>query len=217
MARILPTVLRAAHQVVASALRPGDLAVDATAGNGHDTLWLARCVGPTGLVIALDVQPAALEATRRRLEPTGCSDRVRLVLQGHEQLDQLLEPLAPRSPRAIMFNLGFLPGGSPDASTRAETTLPALESALRHLAPGGVLTVTLYPGHPEGLRETQAVLAWARALHPRRPPGPPPRARVLWYRFLHSEDEGPSLLVLEPVSRPDPTSRPDSHAWERNS
>ena len=37
-------------------LRPGDMAVDATAGNGADTLALARMVGPDGVVHGIDVQ-----------------------------------------------------------------------------------------------------------------------------------------------------------------
>jgi len=62
-----------AHEAMAACLRPGDWAVDATAGNGHDALFLAQTVGPQGRVVAFDVQPAAATATRRRLG-AGCGE-----------------------------------------------------------------------------------------------------------------------------------------------
>lgn len=34
----------------------GETVVDATCGNGHDTLALARLVGPSGCIIAMDIQ-----------------------------------------------------------------------------------------------------------------------------------------------------------------
>ena len=53
-----------AHRVAESVLREGDLAVDATAGNGHDTVFLAQAVGETGKVFAIDVQAAAIGSIR---------------------------------------------------------------------------------------------------------------------------------------------------------
>ena len=59
--------LQSARQLTAdvleSLLQPGDHAVDATMGNGHDTCLLARLVGPKGHVDAFDLQPQAVENT----------------------------------------------------------------------------------------------------------------------------------------------------------
>ena len=56
------------HQLVAEVLKPGDLAVDLTAGKGRDTLVLAQAVGEGGQVVAFDLQAVALEQTAQYLE-----------------------------------------------------------------------------------------------------------------------------------------------------
>lgn len=153
-----------AHRVAGSVLREGDLAVDATAGNGHDTVFLARAVGAAGKVFAIDLQSAAIEATRARLDAEGLSGRVVLRCGGHERLGTLLNEVDPGRVTVVMLNLGYLPGGDKTRITRPATTLSGLNEALRLLAPGGVLTVVCYPGHPGGGEEAREVRAWASAL-----------------------------------------------------
>lgn len=46
----------AAQMVWAQVLQPGDVAVDATCGNGHDSLFMAQCIGSTGHLHAVDLQ-----------------------------------------------------------------------------------------------------------------------------------------------------------------
>ena len=46
---------------------PGETVVDATAGNGNDTQFLAELVGENGHVLAFDIQQAALDSTAERL------------------------------------------------------------------------------------------------------------------------------------------------------
>ena len=171
-----------ARQAVGERLHPGDTAVDATAGNGHDTLFLARQVGEGGRVLAFDIQGEALAATRARLEAAGVARRVTLLETSHHRLGAFVGHL-PHPPRAVMFNLGYLPGGDRSRITNPASTLPALESALACLAAGGVLSVIAYPGHPGGHQETEAVEAWFRR-HPgfRRigPHGDPARSPRLF-------------------------------------
>lgn len=147
-----------AHREVAAVLREGDLAVDATAGNGHDTVFLAGLVGATGKVIAFDVQEQAIASTRQRLAAAGLLERVELVHGSHALI---CEHAAAASAAAVMFNLGYLPGGDHEVITRTEETLQALEAAAGVLRPGGVLTIVCYPGHAGGDEESAAVLAWA--------------------------------------------------------
>jgi predicted methyltransferase len=152
-----------AHREVAAVLRSGELAVDATAGNGHDTVFLAERVGPAGRVLAFDIQAAAIEATRARLAAAGLAERVGLVLGSH---GDLAEHVAPGTVAAAMFNLGYFPGGDHGVITRRAETLRALDAALLALRPGGILTVVCYPGHPGGEEESEAVVDWSAALDP---------------------------------------------------
>lgn len=145
------------------------LAVDGTAGNGHDALFLAQCVGEGGTVWAFDVQETALTATRTRLEAAQMAQRVRCVLDGHEHLERHLPPQAVI--HGAMFNLGYLPGEPRNASapvvTRPETTLTALGTVLQRMASGGVLSVHIYTGHEGGEEECATLLQWAVQLpHP---------------------------------------------------
>jgi len=153
------------HDWVRHRLGPGDLAVDATAGNGHDTRFLAELVGPGGHVYAFDVQEEALEAALRRLKTDGLAGQVTLIHAGHESMEEHLAGLEG-TVRAILFNLGYLPGGDHAVTTRPQTTLAAVETALPLLAPGGLLTLACYRGHPGGAEETDALLRFCRGLAP---------------------------------------------------
>lgn len=136
------------------ALGRGSRAVDATAGNGHDTLFLADGVGPGGRVYALDIQEEAALNTGKRLEAAGLADRVTILIRGHQDLDALVrEPVD-----AVMFNLGFLPGSDRSVITRPDTTREGINAALRILKPGGRLSVVVYTGHP-GSREEAGEVA----------------------------------------------------------
>jgi predicted methyltransferase len=150
-----------AQLLLRQTLKPGDWVVDATIGNGHDTLWLAQTVGPTGRVFGFDVQAEAVAATAQRV--LGLS-QVTLFHAGHEQMAERLPAAAKGKLAAVMFNLGFLPGGDKAVITRSDTTLAALEQAVDLLAVGGLITLILYPGHPGGLEEAAALRAWAQQL-----------------------------------------------------
>jgi hypothetical protein len=113
-------MVRWMQRLVAEVLEAGDLAIDLTAGNGADTLFLARQVGPKGLVLAFDVQLEALCHPGARLTEAGISwtlddqddvGTVRLVHDSHVRLAQYTQGPA----RGIMVNLGYLPGGDPAA------------------------------------------------------------------------------------------------------
>lgn len=150
------------HLILRRFLHPGDRAVDATCGNGNDTLLLAELVGPQGRVWGFDIQEQAIQATRQRLDQAGLGDRVELILAGHEAMaGHAQAPL-----KAVVFNLGYLPGSDRSIITRPETTGEALEQALAMLAPGGVVAVTVYPGHGGGASERRVVDGWAYRLPP---------------------------------------------------
>jgi hypothetical protein len=149
-----------AHEALAATLQAGDRAVDATVGNGHDTLFLALQVGRDGRVAGFDVQAAAIAATALRLDAAGVRDRATLYRVGHEHLLARLPPTWVGTVAAVMFNLGYLPGGDKRRVTRVESTLPALRQACTLLRRGGLLTVMAYPDHAGGRAEADAVADW---------------------------------------------------------
>ncbi len=153
----LPSAVHWAHHCAAEILCHGDHAIDATMGNGHDTLFLAQQVGPTGRVDAFDVQQKALEQTRQRLTDHGVAARCHLHHLGHQHMAEVLPASSVEHVRVILFNLGYLPGADKALFTRTETTLAAIRHALRLLAPGGRLIVVTYPGHVGGDEEADAV------------------------------------------------------------
>ena len=151
------------HLFLHDFLRDGDYAVDATCGNGNDTLLLARLVGISGHVWGFDIQQQAVDETARRLTKEDLGSRVTLLKCGHEEL--ALHVSGPV--QVVLFNLGYLPGGDRSVITRPETTVVALQHSLQLLAPGGVVLVTVYPGHSGGTEEQSGVDNWAALLDPR--------------------------------------------------
>lgn len=174
------SVLSQAQRYVTERARAGEPVIDATAGGGVDTLFLARHVGEAGRVFAFDVQEAALARTRARLETAVAGgDRLaaaELVLAGHEEMTARVPTEYHGRIGAVMFNLGYLPGAGRELTTQQDTTLIALVAALLLLRSGGVLTIVVYPGHEGGEAEAAAVEAWAASL-------PSSIGQCVMYRF----------------------------------
>ena len=152
-----------AHARISAILRAGEIAIDATAGNGYDTCFLCQTVGPTGQVYAIDIQESALEQTAVQLAEAG-NFHCELICCDHSQLQEIIPNEHRGVTGAIMFNLGYLPGGDHSLITQEATTLQALDAALVYLRPGGILTILAYPGHPGGEAETGAILEWMNRL-----------------------------------------------------
>ncbi|MEO0446098.1 MAG: class I SAM-dependent methyltransferase, partial [Verrucomicrobiota bacterium] len=98
-----------AHSCLKDVVRPGDTVVDATAGNGYDSTFLAKQIGPSGCLHIFDIQSSALEATQQRLHRDHPGVTASYYHCGHEEmLNHLSEE--EHGIRAITFNLGYLPG-----------------------------------------------------------------------------------------------------------
>lgn len=152
------------HHYLNAQLKPGDHAIDATAGNGHDTAHMASLVGPQGQVIAIDIQKTAIDATRERLTTQGCLEQVQLLGGEHSAILQSLCPKHARTICAITFNLGYLPGSDKHIRTTPATTLRALDASRQLLKPEGLLLVTAYRGHEGGQAEADTVARWMEIL-----------------------------------------------------
>ena len=153
----MSSLTRLAHTILGQHLTNGDTAVDLTAGNGYDALFLAQCVAPTGKVYAFDIQAQAIETTRNRLALNGLSQSLSLLHASHANWPESI-PLDERNNiQAIVMNLGYLPGGDESITTNRLSTRLALEHAIRLLKPGGIISTLVYTGHPGGLEEAEAV------------------------------------------------------------
>lgn len=153
-----------AHEAIRAVLGPGHIAVDATVGNGHDTRFLAELVGEKGRVYGFDIQAEALSSAGARLEEAGLRNQVTLLHRSHGEMAAALPAQTKGRVRAVMFNLGYLPGSDKRVITASNSTLLALEQSLDLLAPEGRISVLAYTGHPGGREEAEAVKAWAGRL-----------------------------------------------------
>ena len=175
-----------ASDYLARTVLPGDTVVDATAGNGHDTLFLAGLVGETGHVFAFDIQESAIQSTAECVRAAGLEKRVTLIHDGHERMAEYVSGPV----RAVCFNLGWLPGGDKGITTHWETTFQAVTQALSLLMPLGICTICVYPGHAEGEKERQQLLLFLAALRPQE-------FNVLHQVFLNAGPDAPECYVIQ--------------------
>lgn len=151
------------HTFLAQHVRPGAVCIDATAGRGRDTALLCRLAGPTGRVLAFDIQEEAIRQTAELLEKEGL--QAELHLASHALL---ADYAAPGSVDCVVFNFGRLPGGDPNIVTKADSSLQAIDAGLRLLKAGGVMAIALYYGKENGYEERDAVLRHLSALDDRK-------------------------------------------------
>lgn len=188
---MIQQALQQAKLYISEIVRPGDTVVDATAGNGHDTLFLAKAVGENGKVYAFDVQEQAIHITRERLVKAEESTQVELYLMSHQHLEQVVAtPI-----QAAMFNLGYLPGADHEITTHATSTWQAIQSCLELLSAGGRVIVVLYHGHPSGKLERTYILDQAALLAQEQ-------YQVLHSAFLNQQNSPPEFLVIEKKKQP---------------
>lgn len=168
------------HHFIREQVGEGDYCIDATCGNGHDTVLLCSLVGENGVVAGFDIQEEAIEKTRNRLRENGLEKRARLFCRGHEMMDEVLsaDPICERMTRrteneygcvsCIVFNFGYLPGGSHEFATKAVTSVEAIERSLRLLKKGGIISLCIYSGKDSGFEEKSVLLDYLKELDSRK-------------------------------------------------
>ncbi|MDJ0651475.1 MAG: class I SAM-dependent methyltransferase [Simkaniaceae bacterium] len=170
-----------AHEEWKKHLDPGDRAIDATCGNGYDTLVLSKL--NLSHLYVFDIQAKALQATRNRL---GSQKNISYHLGCHSLFSGVKAPID-----LIVYNLGYLPRGDKSLTTQTATTLKSLKNGLQLLSPRGLISITLYPGHPEGEREKKALLAHVSTFSPKN-------FQVSRYSILN-RSKAPSLLLIKKI------------------
>jgi len=158
------SLLNTAHDLIRDILHPGDIAIDATVGNGHDTVFLAEQIGPSGQVYGFDIQQAAIDSTLEKFRKAHTLACLTLIHASHAEMSEKIPAHLHGKIKAIMFNLGYLPGGDKSIITLSDSTLAALTIAARILAVNGIITLLAYPGHQGGDLETDQVKNWCGQL-----------------------------------------------------
>ncbi|MDP1836652.1 MAG: class I SAM-dependent methyltransferase [Chlamydiales bacterium] len=181
-----------AHSYWMKTVHHGDTVIDATCGNGHDTLLLAQLAlnAEKGALYALDIQEDAIRNTKELLEvdlPPHYQKRVHILQQCHSEFPK---EILPESVKLIVYNLGYLPGGDKNVTTRLQTTVQSLEAAMALLTHKGCISVTAYPGHPEGAVEEQELIKLFEKLD-----------KATWscchHCWLNRKETAPSLFLLQ--------------------
>ena len=148
-------IVKMAHMILSHEIKSNDVMVDATMGNGHDTLFLAEHAKH---VYAFDIQMEALHATQHKMDQHGFTNYT-LIHDSHEHIHQYVTDY-----RGVIFNLGYLPNHDKSITTKKETTLLALKSILPSLSVDGFVLLVVYVGHKEGFEESLALNDYFKAL-----------------------------------------------------
>ena len=183
--------LTLAHELWRPQFKEGASFIDTTAGNGHDALFIAQeaLTLPNTHLTCIDIQEKALQATKKRLTealPQSQLSKITYVHASHETL-----PKTPTPPSLILYNLGYLPGADKSLTTTASSTLNSLKQALRALAPGGLISLTFYPGHDEGKREYTLILPFLKKLSPQH--------FSLSAPFISEIEHAPKLYIIRKI------------------
>lgn len=174
------------HFLLKKNLSAGDIAVDATAGNGHDTKFLAELVKDRGKVYAFDVQKKAINNTKKLLNKNNLMNRVELIQNSHENLDKYIS----QKITAVVFNLGYLPGGNKEVITKAKSTILAVKNSIKLLKKAGIIILVIYSGHPGGVSEKQEIIDFTNNLDYKK-------YNVLNYRFLNQPGTPPEIVAIK--------------------
>lgn len=185
---MLKTSLQFSHQLLAEIVKAGDIVVDATMGNGHDTLYLSKLVKNNGHVFAFDIQKTALKNTKQRLISNNACDNVSLICDSHANLDQYVNDKI----KAAIFNLGYLPNGDKKIITQAKSTIQAIKQLLPKLTINGRIILVLYYGHLGGKEEKDAILNYTKELEQKN-------YQVMTYQFINQINNPPICLCIDKI------------------
>lgn len=182
----LQSALEFSHTVLKENISAGETVIDATVGNGNDTVFLAALVGSHGRVYGFDIQQIAIDKTQQQLLLSGLQQQTKLICAGHEHIDQYVTDQIA----GAIFNLGYLPSGDKTVITHGATTIKALQAMLPLLRRGGVICIVIYYGHRGGDTERQAVESFAAQLDQKK-------FNVLEYQFINQVHTPPRLVVIQ--------------------
>lgn len=186
----LDRILPFAKRLIKKTVTCGDVVIDGTVGNGHDTVFLADLVGSSGRVYGFDIQETALLSAKERLLEKKLVDRVTLIKMGHENLRASIPEEVQRKIKGAIFNLGYLPGGDKKITTKAATTISAVQQLLEVMPSEGIIVLVIYHGHAEGAMERDELLEYCQQIDQQK-------AHILQYQFINQKNNPPFIVAIE--------------------
>jgi len=187
---ILERILPYSRKLLQLAVKEGDIAIDATIGNGHDTAFLAKLVGESGHVYGFDIQELAIQNTTERIQKDNLSNQVTLIQKSHSHVQNEVPKHLHGKVKGAIFNLGYLPGSDKTIVTVPSSTISAINQILEIMAPEGIIVVVIYHGHEGGEIEKDALMDYVQNI-------PQDHAHVLTYRFLNQANNPPFIVAIE--------------------
>lgn len=186
MKNIFINAMEISKKICSLKLTDGDIAVDCTMGNGNDTAYLCGLVGEKGKVYAFDIQEDALLNTEKKLKELNYISRAELIFDGHENADKYIKEKV----KLVIFNLGYLPKGNHEITTKKDTTIEAVKKCIELLEPNGIILLVIYSGHENGKAEKEGLEGFAAELNQKQ-------YNVVKICFTNQINCPPELLCIE--------------------
>lgn len=146
------SILNRVNLIYEKFIKKGDIVIDATCGNGNDTLALSKLAKK---VYAFDIQTDAINSTKELLNKNKINNVI-LINDSHEYVDKYIEEYKNKI-SLITFNLGYLPKGNKNITTKVKSTIIAIKKGINLLNKKGIILVTCYP-HEEGKKEAKEII-----------------------------------------------------------
>lgn len=182
-------ILQFSHHLIEEAVNKGETVIDATCGNGHDTVFLSKVVGENGHVFGFDIQDQAIQHTQQELERNKVTNAT-IIKDSHSNAIHHLTVDQLTSLGGAVFNLGYLPGSDKGIVTKSETTILAIEGILTHLKENGVVVLVVYHGHAGGDTEKRNIMEYVHQLDQKQ-------YSVLYYGFINQKNSPPFIIGIE--------------------
>ena len=184
--KVLTNTVSITKFYIESHVKSGQVVLDATVGNGNDTLLLAEKIGAHGKVYGFDIQDEAMQNTTKLLKHNKLLERVDLIKDSHENIKEYISCKLD----FIVYNLGYLPGGNKDIVTKPSSTIKSIEASLDLLNNNGLLLINAYIGHANGFEEKEKIENMLKSLNQKN-------FNVLKNTFINQKNNPPILYIIE--------------------
>ncbi|MDQ0203413.1 tRNA (mnm(5)s(2)U34)-methyltransferase [Pectinatus haikarae] len=180
--QMLSNAIQINQCLLKEAVKNADLLVDATCGNGSDTLFLANNA-KYAHIYAFDIQKEAIEKTKEKTKKY--EKNISYICDSHINMKKYVKHKAD----AVIFNLGYLPGASHEITTHADTVLKTIDAVKDLLKINGIISILAYPGHAEGYNEYLKLLEYTKMMDKHI-------FTACWYK-LHNHTNAPAMCWIE--------------------